>query len=340
MVVRKTAMPPFRYIQKAFEFDLPAKKYTNAGTVEYQVKWALPFPPMKNIKTYLLLLSGMALFGSATPLSKLVTNSFPVFLAGGMRVLLAFVVLLPFVRMAHIRQYKGRDLWLLVGISLVGVLGFTAFMLYGMKLVSGVMGSVVMSATPALTAVLSVIFFKDELNWKKIAAVVLTVAGVLVLQLGRGDKHAGHREILGILLVIAAICCEAGYTLMGKALTKSYPSEDIAAFSAMIGCLLFIPFAAFQLKDFSFNNVTLKSWLSLAAYGAGTMGLGSVLWYKGVKQVEGSTAAAFMGVMPVSALVLSYALLNEKFQWQHLAGFALVFVGVLLIISVHRSHKS
>ena len=43
-----------------------------------------------------------------------------------------------------------------------------------------------------------------------------------------------------------------------------------------------------------------------------------------------------MGVMPVSALVLSYALLQEKFQWLHLAGFALVFCGVLLMISVHR----
>jgi drug/metabolite transporter (DMT)-like permease len=40
--------------------------------------------------------------------------------------------------------------------------------------------------------------------------------------------------------------------------------------------------------------------------------------------------------MPVSALVLSYVLLDEKFQWIHMAGFALVFAGVLLIIWSHR----
>lgn len=50
-----------------------------------------------SLKTYLMLFLGMALFGSATPLSKLVTQAFPVFIAGGLRVLLAFLVLWPLI---------------------------------------------------------------------------------------------------------------------------------------------------------------------------------------------------------------------------------------------------
>ncbi|MEB0261926.1 MULTISPECIES: DMT family transporter [unclassified Mucilaginibacter] len=294
---------------------------------------------MKNLKIHLMLLLGMALFGSATPLSKLVTKDFPVFIAGGFRVLLAFIVLAPFVKLSNIKKYKRKDAWLLGGISLIGVLGFTVLMLYGMQMISGVTGSVIMSATPALTAVLSVIFFKDDFNWKKGIAIALAVAGVVVMQLGNvADKH-GKNEILGIVLVAAAICCEAGYTLMGKALTKDYPPEDIATFSAIIGFFGFVPFMFWQFHEFSFANVSTQSWIYLALYGAGTMGLGSMLWYKGIQQVEGSTAATFMGVMPISALVLSYALLGEKFRWVHLIGFALVFSGVLLIISVHRQMK-
>ncbi|MBL4678258.1 MAG: DMT family transporter [Mucilaginibacter sp.] len=85
-----------------------------------------------------------------------------------------------------------------------------------------------------------------------------------------------------------------------------------------------------------FYKVTTLNWIYLGAYVLITIGLGSVLWYRGVGQVEGTVAASFMGVMPVSALVLSYLLLGEPFRWQHLAGFALVFCGVLLMISVHR----
>ena len=69
--------------------------------------------------------------------------------------------------------------------------------------------------------------------------------------------------------------------------------------------------------------------------GGGTLAPGSWLWYSGIAKVEGAIAAGFMGVMPVSALLLSYALLGEDFRWLHLAGFAVVFAGVLLISWEH-----
>lgn len=286
---------------------------------------------------YLMLFFGMALFGSATPLSGLVTKAFPVFIAGGLRVLLAFLVLWPFIRLKNLTRYKGRDRWLLLGIAIFGVLGFTVLMLYGMKLVNGVTGSVVMSTTPAVTAVLSIIFFKEEITWKKIAALMLAIGGVLVLQFkGSGGSSPASHPWLGIALIFAAVCCEAGYTLMGKALTKSYPPEEISGLSALLAVICFIPFCIWQWPELDLHKVSTANWLYLAAYGLVTMGLGSVLWYKGISQVEGSIAASFMGVMPVSALVLSYLLLKEKFQLLHLAGFGLVFGGVLLMISVHR----
>jgi drug/metabolite transporter (DMT)-like permease len=288
-------------------------------------------------ETYLMLFFGMALFGSATPLSKLVTQAFPTFIAGGLRVLLAFLVLLPFIKISNLKNYHGRDRWLLCGISLFGVVGFTAFMLYGMKLVTGVSGSAVMSATPAVTASLSVIFFKDKVTCKKIFSLLLAILGVLFLQLKGGDpQSSGGHSWWGLLLIFAAVCCEASYTLMGKALTKTYPPEEISGLSALIAVICFIPFSIWQYPELHIEKITMSSWLYLAAYGLITMGLGSVLWYKGISKVEGSIAASFMGVMPVSALVLSYVLLQEKFEWLHLIGFGLVFGGVLLMISVHR----
>lgn len=283
-----------------------------------------------------MLFFGMALFGSATPLSKLVTKAFPVFIAGGMRVLLAFLVLWPFVQLSRLKSYKGRDRWLLSGIAVLGTLGFTAFMLYGMKLASGVTGSVVMSTTPAVTAVLSIIFFKDAVTWKKVLALALAIGGVLVLQLKGGQQSSEPQPWLGVLLIFASVCCESAYTLMGKALIKNYPPEEISGLSALLAIICFIPFCIWQWPQLDLAKVETGNWLALAAYGLITMGLGSVLWYKGISQVEGSVAASFMGVMPLSALILSYILLHEQFEWLHLAGFALVFAGVLLMISVHR----
>jgi drug/metabolite transporter (DMT)-like permease len=291
---------------------------------------------VKNFKTYLMLFFGMAFFGSATPVSKLVVQEFSVFVAGMLRVLMAFLILLPFVKLKRILDFKGKDAWLLTGIGVIGVLGFTAFLLYGMDMVSGVTGSIIMSSTPAITAGLSFLFFRDQFGWRKGAAIALAVGGVLVLQLGSTDSGSQGNSIWGIVLVVAAIFCEACYTLMGKALTKDFKPVNIAAFSALIGFLAFLPFAIYQYQAGDFASVSTKGWISLAWYGIGTMGLGSVLWYRGVQRVEGSTAAAFMGVMPLSALLLSYWLLGENFEWIHLGGFALVFTGVIFIIQSHR----
>lgn len=74
-------------------------------------------------------------------------------------------------------------------------------------------------------------------------------------------------------------------------------------------------------------------------WGAGTLGLGSALWYTGVAKAEAGLAAGFMGVMPVSALALSYLLLGEEFRWVHLAGFAVVFTGVLLVARAHAASE-
>jgi drug/metabolite transporter (DMT)-like permease len=60
-----------------------------------------------------------------------------------------------------------------------------------------------------------------------------------------------------------------------------------------------------------------------------------MLWYSGVARVPGHLAAGFMVVMPVSALLLSYLLLGERFEWMHLAGFGLAFAGVVLMTWEH-----
>lgn len=289
---------------------------------------------------YAQLALGMAIFGSGTPVSKWVTDAFPVFLASGLRMAIAAAVLTPFLwfeRDAVSRMTRSD--WSIVGaIALIGMFGFSVFMLYGMREVSGVVGSVVMSTTPAITALGAYAFLKEHLGMLKALAVALAVAGVLVLHLGSGQGdpvEASGNLIVGSLLVLAAVCSEAGYTLLGKRASASVPPVVVAALAAWIALALFLPFALAELDGTHLGDTGWRDWLALGWWGAGTLALGSVLWYRGVAKVPGGTAAGFMGVMPVSALVLSYVLLGEAFLWIHLAGFGIVMVSVLLVAFSH-----
>lgn len=279
---------------------------------------------------------GMLLFGSATPVSKLVVQEFPVFVGAGLRVALGALVLLPAVwsRRAALRRLTRRD-WLLAAlIALFGMFGFTAFMLYGMRLVPGTLGAVVMSTTPAVTAAGAMLLLGESATWRKLAAIALAVAGVLLLQLGGGGED-GSSPWLGALLVFAAVCCEAAYTLLGKRASEHADPIVVGFLAAALSLPLFLPLALWQAPGFEPAEVSWQGWLALAWYGAGTLALGTWFWYAGVARAEGSVAAGFMGLMPVSALLLSYLLLGEAFRWIQPLGFAVVFAGVLLMAWEH-----
>ncbi len=310
---------------------------------------------------YFQLAAGMILFGSATPVSKLVTEAMPVAVGSALRVAIGALVLLPFLlgSWSAVRKLSRRD-WLLTGlIAIFGMFGFSVFMLMGMSLVSGVTGAVVMATTPAVTAAAAILLVGEKANWRKIAAIALAVGGVLLLYLSGGSggsngegsgggasgplqellqgllQDGGNSAVLGGLLVFAAVCCEVTYTLLGQRVSRDSDPMVVAFLAAALSIPLFLPLAAWEWQSFDPAAVAWDGWLAALWYGAGTLALGTWCWYSGIAKTEGSIAAAFMGLMPASALVLSYLLLGERFQWVHLLGFGVVFAGVLLMSWEH-----
>lgn len=306
------------------------------------------------VGSYALLAGGMALFGSATPVSKVVGRDFPAMLASGLRMATAAAVLIPalVVLQRGSAQSRGedsrhfvpslnrRDWLLLAGIAGIGTVGFTLFLFYGLRIVPGAVGAIVMAMTPAVTALGAVVFLHNHLDRWTAAGIALAVGGVVAVNLGGGGGggvgHGGESGTaasiwLGSLLVFGAVCCEATYTLLGKRLGADLSPVQIAALASVLAGALFAPLAIWQGIGFSWEEPSWTSWLALCWWGAGTMGLGSVLWFRGMMQVAGTTASGFMAVMPVSALLLSYVVLGEPFSWMHVIGMAGVLGGIAAV---------
>ena len=286
------------------------------------------------------LLAGMGLFGSSTPLAKVIGEHYSIFTASCMRMVIASIALAPFVAFMTPRfaRMSSRDFLVVSAISLLGMVGFSASLVAGMKLTSGVVGSTIMSATPAATALGAVIFYKSAMNGRKAGALGLAVLGVLVVNVFRHEANASDVTIIGSALIVLAVCFEVAFTLLSRQLSDGTTSLEATLAASLLAIPAFVTLAfAFDPRPLDLTQGDTGAIAALLFWGAAAGGLAPVLWYQGVRKAPGALTAGAMAVMPLTALLLSYALLGEAFRWVHLAGFGLVFAGVLLMIREHAS---
>lgn len=293
----------------------------------------------RTLLVYAALFFGMAFFGTGTPTAKVVTSGFPLFLAPFLRLLIAAVLTTPilFWHRQELRQIKKGAWRYILGIGAIGLVAFSIFLLTGMKMVNGVVGAMVMSLSPAAVAVGASWFLKDKLGWRKTIAVLLSVFGVLIINTyGKTLQAQGTFElVIGSLLVFGAVCSATLYSLFAKKVTNDVRPILLIPIAAWTAVLLFAIPGIYQGASFDFSSPTVEQWIGLSWWGIGPFGIGTLLWFVGLKEVKASTASGFMGAMPASGLLVSYFWLGDQFYYIHLLGFALVLGGIGMVSWAH-----
>src|SRR6185437_13312446 len=88
-----------------------------------------------------------------------------------------------------------------------------------------------------------------------------------------------------------------------------------------------------------FRSLPVSDWLVVVYYGSvGTVGA-YLLWYQGMPSVPASSAGMFVGIVSVSAVILSYVLLKEPFQWTQVLGILCVLAALVCITADISFHK-
>lgn len=296
-------------------------------------------PARSHLLIYAQLFFGMAFFGTGTPSAKVVADAFPLFLTGALRLGVAALALAPLLflhrdRLSHIARRDWIEIAIIGG---VGIVAFTLFLMTGMQRVNGVIGAVIMALSLAAMAVASFLFMGNALGWRKIAAVVLAVAGVVVINVsGESIEASGWTLVLGSLMVFLAVCSQTAYSLVGKRVMMDLSPMVVLPLAVLIAFALFLGPGLWQARSFNFGAPDLNAWIGIVVWGLGPLAIGTLIWFHGLHQVSGSIASGFMGAMPASALILSYVWLGDAFHYVHLVGFALVFVSIALISWAHR----
>jgi drug/metabolite transporter (DMT)-like permease len=277
----------------------------------------------------------MVIVGSSVVAGKLMVESFPVFFANGIVLAVGSAVLIPLLvrREGRFLAVGKQNLLILFLLALTGIVLFRVLLLYGLNFTTAAEGGIITSTTPAVVGLISFLFLKESLGPNVVVGIVLAVLGIMAINVPLTGLEAerGPNPLLGNVLVFGAVIGEALFTIFGKALSERVTPLATATATSVLALLMFLPFSVGEALHFDFSAPSPADWLPILYYGVAVTALAFLLWFSGLSRVPASKAGVFIGVLPVSAVVLSYVVLGEPFVWSHLVGVSCVLLAILLI---------
>ena len=273
----------------------------------------------------------MMIVGAYVGFSKLLVAVFPVFLLAWLRFGIAAVAMATWLKpAANAEPLDTRTRYLVFLESFLGNFLFSICMLFGMLHATAISAGVIMAGIPAAVALLSRAFLKERLSVRMLIAIALGVAGISVLAVSRGGHDEGATSLLGTLLLVGAVFCEASYVVIGKRLTGQLSPKRISALINLWGLLLVTPFGMYAAWSFDFAAVSANIWGGLVLYALAASMWTVWLWMTGLKTVPAAKAGVFTVFLPVTSALVGVIFLGEAFTVAHGMAFACAMAGVLL----------
>ena len=238
-------------------------------------------------------------------------------LIGG--VLLTALVLL---RGGFDRESIGKDrLPLLFGGIALGLNWVALFGAYRLLNVS--LATLIYYVGPILVVLFSPILFHDKLSGGKIAAVIIVAAGLVCIS---GSIVLTGLNTAGLVTAMLSALFYAALMVFNKIITHTGGLQT----AAVELDVAFVVVLVYVLCTTGLPRMTRADLPYVAVIGLVNTGLAYVLYFSGLRKLPVQSVALISYLDPVSALLFSALLLNERMSAVQLVGAALIIGGAML----------
>ena len=216
-------------------------------------------------------------------------------------------------------------------LGMTGVFLYNVFFFKGLKLIHAGRAAVIIAGNPIFISLFSAYFFKEKLNFIKIAGILLSVTGaVIVISRGSFNEIVTGGVGWGEIFIFGCVFSWVAYSLIGKAVLDGLSPLAAVSYSSIIGAF-FLSFPAFfEGAMQNFRQYHPVDWAGMFYLGFFGTVIGFVWYYEGIKKIGPMKASLFINFVPVSAVVMAYFILNEPITPSLLIGTLMVCSGVYL----------
>ena len=290
------------------EQEARAQRLADAGLMAMTVIWAVNFS-----------------------IAKLALQDIEPLAFNALRFPFAALTVLVVLRMRGPLPAPRREDWgRLVALAFLGNVVYQLLFIYGLDRTRAGNASLLLTASPIMTALLSSAVGHESVSRRVWVAVFTTVAGIALVA-GQGDDLAlGGQNLAGDLMLVAASLSWAVYTVSARPLVERYGSVEVTAWTLWLGTAALILLGAPALARTDFARVSSLAWLAVLYAGALSIGVAYLLWYNGVRRVGNTRTAVYSNLVPVLALAVAWWWLGETPTARQLLGAAVIIGGVTL----------
>lgn len=292
---------------------------------------------------YLKLFLAPVLWGGALVAGRVVTVGLPPFTITWVRFVLVTVFLVPVLRFREgvLPRLSRRDVMIIAGLAVSGVVVFNFLLFSGLQTVTAVRSAVIIALAPAVVALILFLVFHERLNVAGGIGIAVAFLGAAVT-ISEGDPamilEGGIAP--GDLLLLGAVLAWAVYTITARYAMKELSPLAVLTYSCAIGALLLTPVAIAEDAVGAVFRQPPVTWVAIIYLSFGAAGLAYLWYYEGIRAVGAGRAAVFLNLEPAAALVLGAVLLQEQLTVPVLAGAALVLAGLYLVNRPERRERN
>lgn len=276
--------------------------------------------------TFLSYLFTIILWGSAFPMIKIALNDFSAESLSAFRLILATIILLPFVIIKKLPTPELRD------IPVIFILGFCGFVIYhtalnfGETLISAGISGILVSTSPIFSSALAYIFLKEQFSkWNWLSSLVAFI-GISIISISKDDYTTIN--VLGVFIILLASFSESLYFTFQKKYIEKYGFIAFTLYTIMASSpfmLIFIPEIINDIHGATFTSIVSVLYLAIFPTIIPYILLAYI-----VKSVGVSDATMSLYLTPIVSLLLSYLLLDELPTTLAIIGGLITLLGVSL----------
>ena len=283
--------------------------------------------------TYIASIFAITLWGmSYIWTDKLIALNIPIFYFVFVRILLAGLVLFLFnSAYGRIKRIQRKDVPKFLLLAFFEPFIYFICETYGLKVTgSPTLSAMIIATIPIFSIGAGMIFFKEKVNFVNIIGISLSLVGIVMVAMAKGEL--GENFIWGIILLLIAVISEVGHASITKSLAGNYSSQIIVMYQFLIGAVYLFPL--FIWKGIGgFNVETYFSpevWYPLICLAILCSSLAFSLWVSTIKNLGVAKSSIFSALIPVAAAIIAWVLGHEYLNSRQWIGIVVSSIGVIL----------